>query len=98
MRMREPVSHMAKATQKPISPCFRDPKFNVGDPRKAPHRACDNCGKTFHGPGRVRRLDLGGNSGIDLCRTCWQKEMAWRKLRNKTLKGDARFPILKFPE
>jgi len=54
---------------------------------------CDNCGRET----KTRRLDLGGHSGINLCRGCWSKEMAWRRARNKELSSDARFPIRKYP-
>lgn len=47
--------------------------------------------------GPIRRLDTGGGSGIYLCRRCWKDEMKWRKMRNRKLIGDARFPIRKFP-
>jgi len=54
---------------------------------------CDNCSKET----RVVRLSTGGGSGIFLCRSCWAKEMAWRKQRNKTLVGKAKFSIRKYP-
>jgi len=55
---------------------------------------CDNCGKET----KTRRLSLGGGAGINLCRTCWAKEMQWRKRRNKSLASGAKFPIRKFPK
>ena len=42
---------------------------------------CDNCGKQ----GKVRRLELGGGSGMSLCNSCLRKEIAWRKERNKSV-------------
>jgi len=54
---------------------------------------CDNCSKER----RVVRLNTGGHSGAFLCRTCWAKEMAWRKQRNKKLTGKSRFSIRKWP-
>ena len=42
---------------------------------------CDNCGKNE----KVRRLELGGGSGMSLCNTCLKKEVAWRKVKNKDL-------------
>ncbi len=54
---------------------------------------CDNCGRET----KTRRLALGGGAGINLCRPCWGKEMKWRKQHNKQLKGDAKFPIRKYP-
>jgi len=48
---------------------------------------CDNC----MGYGKTRRLELGGGSGMTLCNTCLKKEIEWRKIRNKTLEGKAKF-------
>ena len=64
----------------------------------AKNQDCDKCGGKFTRSGSVRRLDTGGGSGAYLCRKCWAHEMRWRKMRNKTLMGDAKFPIRKFPE
>lgn len=50
-----------------------------------------------HEATKARRLNLGGGAGIFLCKTHWDREMRYRKERNKQLTGDARFPIRKFP-
>ena len=42
---------------------------------------CDSCGQKK----KVRRLELGGGSGIYLCDSCLKREIAWRKERNKTV-------------
>lgn len=44
---------------------------------------CDNCTTT---KGRIRRIELGGGSGMYLCDPCLRKEIVWRKLKNKELK------------
>jgi hypothetical protein len=54
---------------------------------------CDKCGRET----RVVRLDTGGGGGVFLCRGCWSKEMNWRRQRNKTLTGKAKFSIRKYP-
>ena len=54
---------------------------------------CDNCSRET----KVVRLDTGGHSGAFLCRSCWAKEMRWRKQRNKTLSKSSRFSIRKYP-
>ena len=54
---------------------------------------CDSCSREA----RVVRLDIGGGGGVFLCRSCWAKEMRWRKERNKTLLRSARFSIRKWP-
>lgn len=46
--------------------------------------------------GYAKRLDTGGGSGVYLCRKHWAKEMQFRRQRNKSLEGDAKFPIKKF--
>lgn len=57
------------------------------------HKGC--CDKCMKGT-RVKRLSLGGGSGVFLCKPCWAKEMAWRKQRNKELPRGSKFSILKF--
>lgn len=62
--------------------------------RKTPTKlkACDYG----HFAKKIRRLNTGGNSGVFLCQRHWKQEMKWRKQRNKTLEGKAKFPILKW--
>lgn len=67
-------------------------------------KTCDSCSRDYEGPGKVYRLNTGGNSGVYLCRSCWAKEMAWRKDKNAWLKKggnltpNSRFPVYKFPK
>lgn len=58
--------------------------------------ACD-AGHEGRGA-KIRRLNLGGGAGAYLCAAHWRKEMAWRKQRNRTLTGSARFSIRRFPK
>lgn len=58
---------------------------------------CDSCGRKFVGSGKVRKLPLSGGGGVYLCKRCWEKEMEWRKERNKELSPGNRFPIRKWP-
>ena len=45
-----------------------------------------NCsGAGPHEPGEVRRMSIGGGGRISLCRSCWQKELEWRRKQNKSL-------------
>lgn len=53
---------------------------------------CDNCRREI----KVKRLKTAGDSGVSICRSCWAKEMAFRKRVNKTLSKSAKFSILKF--
>lgn len=64
----------------------------------AKNQDCDNCGIHTEKPGKIKWLNLGNNSGAFLCETCWNKEMNYRKERNKTLHGAAKFNIRKFPK
>jgi len=59
-------------------------------------RSCD-YGHDVVGSGKVRRLNTGGGAGVYVCKKHWDHEMRWRKERNKTLTGKAKFPILKWP-
>jgi len=56
-------------------------------------KACDYG----HEATKVRRLSIGGGGGVFLCKKHWEKEMQWRKQRNKTLSRSARFSIRKWP-
>ena len=49
--------------------------------------SCDGCSKYR----KVRRLELGGGTGMKLCDSCLRKEILWRKKRNKNLRGKAKF-------
>ncbi len=55
---------------------------------------CDGSGPHYHA--EVRRLELGSGSGIILCRACFDREIAWRKERNKTLGYKCKFPLPKW--
>lgn len=57
--------------------------------------ACDGeCGRS----GIITyRLDMFGSGGVFLCAKDWDKEMAFRKLRNKDLDDSVKFDILPFP-
>jgi len=48
---------------------------------------CDNCCKRV----KTRRIELGGGTGARFCDACLKKEIAWRKMRNKTLSKKAQF-------
>ena len=63
----------------------------------AKNQDCDKCGKHTTRSGSIHRLGTGGGGGVYLCRGCWADEMKWRRMRNKKLMGDAKFPIRKWP-
>lgn len=52
------------------------------------------CDYNGHQAKNVKRLDTGGGSGVFLCRTHWNKEMKWRKERNKSLAKENKFEII----
>jgi len=43
--------------------------------------------------GEVRVLPLGGQGNLILCRGCFEREMSYRRERNKDLAPDVRFKI-----
>ena len=48
------------------------------------HKMIDACdGGCWKGDREVKRLELGGGSGVNLCESDWNKEMRWRRLRNE---------------
>lgn len=61
-------------------------------------RRYPTCDAHDHGGANVktRQLSLGGGQVLHLCRAGFTAEMAWRRRRNKTLTGKARFPIRKW--
>lgn len=44
-----------------------------------------------------RRLEIGEDSAVIVCKKHWQHEMDWRKKRNKDLEPSAQFDILPWP-
>lgn len=52
---------------------------------------CDGGGP--HTAGEVRVLPTGEQSNGILCRSCFDREIAWRKERNKELSRDAAFDL-----
>lgn len=52
---------------------------------------CDGSGP--HAAGEVRSLPTGGDSNAILCRRCYEREMIWRRARNRELSADVRFSL-----
>jgi len=52
--------------------------------------ACDGGHETG---GEIRRLDTGGGSAVLVCRRCYRKEIAWRRLRNEELQESCKFDL-----
>jgi len=67
------------------------------------HRGhCDNCSlEHLMNPRRVQWKEVYVHrlpaEGKLLCKSCWSKEMAYRRQRNKSLAHKNRLPILKWP-
>lgn len=57
---------------------------------------CDGSGPCR--PGQVRKLPLGEGANIILCRSCFGREIAYRKARNKLLAPELRFELPKFED
>jgi hypothetical protein len=54
----------------------------------------NNCnGSGPHAPGEVRLMPYGGGANDILCRVCWQRALADRRERNRTLEDFAQFKI-----
>jgi hypothetical protein len=53
----------------------------------------DCCGNGPHTPGTVRVMPAGGDSNLILCRACWQRELTYRRERNRELGDDFRFSL-----
>ena len=56
---------------------------------------CDGSGPCIMG-GEVRVLPTGGDSNGILCKLCFNREIAFRKERNRTLGEDYKFKIPKW--
>lgn len=52
---------------------------------------CDGSGPCT--PGIVRVLPYGGDGNLILCLSCFNREIAWRKERNKQLSKDCQFKL-----
>lgn len=52
---------------------------------------CDGSGPCD--PGRVRVLPAGGDANMILCRCCFERELEFRRERNKELAGDCAFQL-----
>jgi hypothetical protein len=60
--------------------------------RKSKNWNCD--GDLCTSPsGEVRRLPLGGNSAVIVCKACYFHEINYRRERNEELSGSARFDL-----
>ena len=53
---------------------------------------CSGSGPCILG-GEVRVLPTGGDSNAILCRLCFNREIAWRKERNRELAKDCAFKL-----
>lgn len=52
---------------------------------------CDGSGPCL--PGQVRVLPTGGDSSAILCRSCFNREIAYRRDRNRELAKDCAFAL-----
>jgi hypothetical protein len=57
---------------------------------------CDGGGPCR--PGQVRKLPLGGGANTILCRSCFDREIAYRKECNKQIAPELRFGLPKFED
>lgn len=59
---------------------------------------CDKCSSHRDRVGVIRRLELPGGAGMNLCRNDWLREMAYRTARNRELGKGCQFPIVEWEE
>lgn len=59
---------------------------------------CDKCSNHHEKVGVIRRLELPGGAGMNLCRRDWRVEMDYRKERNKDLGRECQYPIVEWEE
>jgi len=52
---------------------------------------CDGSGP--HASGEVRVMPTGGDGNLILCRHCWNREVEYRRDRNKALGDFAKFAL-----
>lgn len=52
---------------------------------------CDGSGPCS--AGEVRVLPTGGEGNAILCKSCFHRELAWRKERNRELSKDCQFKL-----
>jgi hypothetical protein len=55
---------------------------------------CDGSGP--HTDGQVRVMAISSHGNLILCRACWNRELAWRKQRNRELEAFAQFELPAF--
>lgn len=58
---------------------------------------CDGAKCVFQ-HGQVRKLPTGGSSNAILCRACFERELVWRRERNRELEKSAQFDLPKWEE
>ena len=66
-------------------------KKSVEPATGASNPMCDGSGPCD--PGRVRVLPAGGDANMILCRCCFERELAFRRERNKELAADCAFDL-----
>jgi hypothetical protein len=61
-------------------------------PASRENNDCNGSGP--HTPGEVRVLPTGGGGNDILCRSCWARELQYRRERNVSLRAYAKFDLL----
>ncbi|OYV38946.1 MAG: hypothetical protein B7Z80_08705 [Rhodospirillales bacterium 20-64-7] len=57
------------------------------------HDNPDCCGNGPHIPGEVRVMPTGGDGNLILCSNCWDRELDYRRDRNRDLADFAKFDL-----
>lgn len=80
---------MATRTNPGITKSILNPNCDGAGP-DAPYGVCKG--------GEVRRVPIGGDGAVILCRRCFRAEIVWRKERNKELGEYAQFDLPKWED
>ena len=70
---------------------FREMNTRAWAAREAVNNDC--CGNGPHTAGEVRVMPAGGDSNLILCCACWQRELSYRRERNRTLGTFAQYNL-----
>lgn len=71
-----------------------DERWNIEVADSPQQNNCDGSGP--HNLGEVRLMPTGGDGNLILCRSCWNREIAYRRDRNRSLGQFAQFDLPEF--
>ena len=69
-------------------------RYFIEEEEKPQQNNCDGSGP--HSLGEVHVMPIGGDGTLILCRSCWNRELAYRRDRNRSLGDFAKFALPPF--